>query len=227
MIPQVSRSEVLRYLGMHGAQPSDGMEQQIEQARAKMRELAQVKFVYKRFALERTEKGICVQGTTLILTGKDIGEHLKGCSHCVLMAVTLGMAVQRQIAAVQHRSMAQALYLDACATAAVEEACDFCEQELRRQYPEERFTSRFSPGYGDLPLSLQNDFLNALDARRRIGLFLTSSGLLTPCKSVTAVLGVGEQAAGKERSCEVCSLRETCTYRKRGTNCGHPASNQA
>lgn len=122
MIPQVPRSEVLRYLGMHGAQPSDGMEQQIEQARAKMCELAQVKFVYKKFALERTEKGICVQGTTLILTGRDIGEHLKGCSHCVLMAVTLGMAVQRQIAAVQHRSMAQALYLDACATAAVEEA---------------------------------------------------------------------------------------------------------
>jgi len=133
MIPQVSRSEVLRYLGMHGAQPSDGMEQQIEPP--KMRELAQVKFVYKRFALERTEKGICVQGTTLILTGKDIGEHLKGCSHCVLMAVTLGMAVQRQIAAVQHRSMAQALYLDACATAAVEEACDFCEQELADSIP--------------------------------------------------------------------------------------------
>lgn len=227
MIPEVPRGEVLRYLGMYGAQPDACMEQQIEQAREKMRELAQIKFIYERFALERTAEGIGVRGTTLVLKGKDISEHLKGCSHCVLMAATLGMAVQKAIAAVQSKSMSQALYLDACATAAIEEACDFCEYKIREQYPEERFTSRFSPGYGDLPLSLQNDFLNALNARRRIGLFLTSSGLLTPCKSVTAVLGVGEQAAGKKRSCETCSLRETCTYRKGGTSCGHSASNQA
>ena len=98
--------------------------------------------------------------------------------------------------------------------------------ELRlRERREERarrglgLTSRFSPGYGDLPLSVQPLFLDTVDAVRRIGLHMTPGDLMVPRKSVTALLGVGA-AAEKRRSCETCALRETCQFTRGGRHCG-------
>ncbi len=50
---------------------------------------------------------------------------------------------------------------------------------------------RFSPGYGDCPLSAQRSIVNSvLNATRLIGLTVTPTSLLIPTKSVTAVIGL-------------------------------------
>ena len=211
---QIPRGEVLRYLGMRDAQPDERQEALLERARRQALELCAPRTVCERFALERREDGLSVCGTTLVLRGRDIQNHLAGCTHCVLMAATLGMRIQKAIAAEQSRSVEAALYLDACATAA---------QELRRRYGS--LTARFSPGYGDLPLSVQQDFLSALNAGKRIGLFLTESSLLTPGKSVTAVLGIGR--SGEASGCASCTQRERCAYRREGNHCGNSPMDQA
>ena len=59
-----------------------------------------------------------------------------------------------------------------------------------------------------------------LDTPRRIGLCVTDSFLMTPRKSVTAVLGLSEQpVTGWRAGCGQCALREKCEYRKRGQTC--------
>ena len=74
------------------------------------------------------------------------------------------------------------------------------------------------PNSRDLPLDLQAGFLRALDAGRKLGITANESSLLIPCKSVTAVIGLSEKPQGaKIRGCGYCSLRETCEYRKEGT----------
>ena len=52
---------------------------------------------------------------------------------------------------------------------------------------------RFSPGYGDLPIEVQKDFLPLLDAERRLGITLSESCLMAPSKSVTAIIGVASK----------------------------------
>jgi hypothetical protein len=49
-------------------------------------------------------------------------------------------------------------------------------------------TPRFSPGYGDWPLTVQTDVMEVCEGGR-IGLSLTPSCLMVPQKSVSAVLG--------------------------------------
>lgn len=49
---------------------------------------------------------------------------------------------------------------------------------------------RFSPGYGDCPLTAQRSIVDALNATRLIGLTVTPTSLLMPTKSVTAVIGL-------------------------------------
>ena len=82
-------------------------------------------------------------------------------------------------------------------------------------------TSRFSPGYGDMPLSQQRLFVTLLDTPRKIGLTTTPAFILTPRKSVTAVLGLSTGPAKPAApACRDCLLRGECGLRKRGLSCG-------
>ena len=53
------------------------------------------------------------------------------------------------------------------------------------------FKPRFSPGYGDLSLEVQKEIFSLLDCPRKIGVSLGDSLLMTPSKSVTAIIGYG------------------------------------
>ena len=98
---------------------------------------------------------------------------------------------------------------------------DQIELELQSRFPGCHFPFRYSPGYGDLPLSVQNDLLDCLDAPRRVGLCATASHILTPRKSVTALLGVSERPIQpSSRSCLGCPGYNSCQYRKSGGHCG-------
>ena len=98
----------------------------------------------------------------------------------------------------------------------------YAEQTLRQMLKAEGLylTGRFSPGYGDWPISVQPLLAQALDTPRRMGMCVTESFLMLPRKSVTAVLGVsGQPVTGYRAGCGHCALRETCEYRKRGQSC--------
>ena len=89
-----------------------------------------------------------------LLTGQDIRSHLSGCTDCILLAATLSAQVDALIRRAQVRDMEQALWLDAAASAAIEEVCDTAQRQIAEQLGQS-LTHRFSCGYGDLPLSIQ------------------------------------------------------------------------
>ena len=167
----------------------------------------------------------CAQRGVIVspyLQVSDILRHLEGCGSCVLLACTLGARVDAALRAAGASDMAYAVVLDALASVAVEQTADAAEQTLRNEEREEGqfLTGRFSPGYGDYPIAVQNDLLRLLDAPRKIGLCATPAHLLTPRKSVTAVLGVaGHPVTGRRAGCANCALRERCAYRKEGKTC--------
>ena len=68
---------------------------------------------------------------------------------------------------------------------------DIAEDEIRRELAEgETLVPRYSPGFGDFPLTAQREILSVLDAARAIGVSLTDTLLMVPSKSVSAVIGV-------------------------------------
>ncbi|MDR2268199.1 MAG: hypothetical protein LBD81_01955, partial [Holosporaceae bacterium] len=125
----------------------------------------------------------------------------------ILMGATLGVSVDRLLSRAQVQNMAYALILDSCATAAIEEVCDNLQNNLINIYADRNMylTNRHSPGYGNLPLSTQPNFILLLDAERKIGLGTTRNFLLTPLKSVTAMILVSRSQQKKERiPCNAC-----------------------
>ena len=207
----LNRAEAVRYLGDASVEMNASMEALLDECEKEVLANAEPKYLTRVIDLP------CPQ----LEEGNDIREHLKGCDKALLMCCTLGNGVDRMLRRAQVTDMAKAVVLDVLASVAVEQACNQVDHIVQELYPERYFTFRFSPGYGDFPLELQNWFLTELNAPKLIGLTTSASLLLTPTKSGTAVAGMSrEPIAKKHRGCETCNAREHCPFRKVGTHCG-------
>ena len=215
----ISRQEALRYVGCpEGPAPAE-ISTLLEEAVAQVMALAQPRVIWREFPLEKGNKLV---GTDFTLEGEEIKALLADCDRCILMAATLGGQVEQKLRTWQLTDMTKALLLDGCASAAIENVCDNLERELAQQYLNQGdyLTDRFSPGYGDMPITQQGGFCGVLDTQRRMGLCVSSSGLLIPRKSVTAVMGVAKTPQPhRGGSCAGCRLMADCGFRKRGTTC--------
>ncbi len=115
---------------------------------------------------------------------KSLKTFLSGWDEAYIFAATIGIGADRLINKYSTLSPSRAVIIDGCATAAIECWCDYLCEEIFCVPAQERF----SPGYGDLPLDMQPQILSYLGANLNIGLSMTDSMLLTPTKSVTAIV---------------------------------------
>ena len=218
MLPDIN--EALRYLGA-GSRPPEELRQQAAQVAEELAAQVQPRCTYRLFPLVREEGSFRLDGTNLLLSGHTAKRMLAQCGQAVLMACTLGAKFDAMVRSAQARDMARAVILDACGSALVEKGCDEAERDIAVRFPGLYLTDRFSPGYGDLPLSLQPGICAVLDAERRVGIHVTPSFLMNPSKSVTAVIGLSDKPPmARIRGCAWCAMRETCTLRKGGKTCG-------
>ncbi len=217
---ELNVSEALRYLGVRGV-PDPPLLSQLSAAADRLARAAPPRWVWRAYPLAFGPEGPALEGAGLALPGEMAARMLGGCAQAAVLICTLGAAFEALLRAEQARGMARAALLDACGSAWVEAGCDEAQAEISARFPGLHPTDRFSPGYGDLPLSLQRDICGALDAPRRLGVQVTDSLLLNPSKTVTAVIGLSDRPQpARIRGCAYCNLRENCQYRKGGTTCG-------
>lgn len=122
-----------------------------------------------------------------VVRSADLAKCLADCDRVVLFAATVGLAPDRLSEKYRRLSPEKALYANAIGAERVEALCDAFCADLANEYATR---PRFSPGYGDLPLALQTEVFTALDCPRKIGVTLSDSLLMTPTKSVTALVGI-------------------------------------
>ena len=216
-LTEISYAEALRYLGIRGA-PSVGDSADLSRCEHILRTAVQPRVVWRLFDLASDGS---LSGTSFRPEGKSVRELLQGCSGVILMAATLGAEVDLLLRRETQKNMADAAMLDALANAAIENVCDNLCLDLAREILPRMLTPRFSPGYGDFPLTQQPAFCAVLDVQRRIGVTLTPGGLMVPQKSVTALMGVSDHPPEtSDGGCASCRLSDRCLYRKEGLSCG-------
>jgi hypothetical protein len=182
--------EILRYAMLPSFAPRPE-ELPLQECLEAAKGAAQCRAVWREYPLKR-------DGETLDLgfaktDSKDLRRHLEGCDGILLFACTAGAETDRRIARAKMVSPARGLLMHAIGAQQVEGACDRLCGQLAEIYGDRQLTDRFSPGYGDLPLTMQKDVIAALDCERTIGITLTESLLMTPSKSVTAIIGIKEK----------------------------------
>ncbi len=228
----MDKHAALRYLGWQGQEIDRDLDARIAGAMAECEALARPKWISRKFALRNEGTGMRLEGCALALPGESIAICLQGAVCAVLFAASLGRAVDVAIQKLSFTDMTRAVLMDAAASAMIEEVCDQAEAELRRDFGQQGLFlgSRFSPGYGDLPIALQKDFLAALDAGRSIGLSCTPAAILTPSKSVTAVMGLFPRPVPlRDNPCADCEAQGKCRYGRNVFICGkaeHPGNHK-
>lgn len=136
---------------------------------------------------------ITVSGNTVDLgftevNSADLAKNLKNCKKAVIFAASVGLDIDRLIIKNNTLSPAKAVLFQAIGSERVESLCDIFNDEIKEKYGKTR--PRFSAGYGDLKLEMQKDIFAFLDCGKKIGISLGENLLMTPSKSVTAIIGV-------------------------------------
>ena len=146
---------------------------------------------------------------------KSLANHLKGCHKAIILGATIGVELDRLINKYGKVSPIKGFVFQAIGAERIEALCDtFCD-DIKNNYPGFNLTSRFSPGYGDLSLSFQSDIFRILDCSKKIGLTLNKSLLMSPSKSVTAIIGITKEEINKcDNSCNSCSKSSNCEFRR-------------
>ena len=219
-ITRLNIDEVLRYMGCPPDKADEALRGQAEACAREVLAVIRPRWSWRALSITLEAEGVRLEGG-LLLPGADLRAHLGGCERAAVFCATLGAETDALIRRAEQLDMVRALALDCCASAAVEGVCDQIELQLQGKFPGCSFPFRYSPGYGDLPLDVQSGLLELLDAPRRVGLCATANHLLTPRKSVTAILGVASgEIEQSQRSCLGCPAQGSCQYRKAGGHCG-------
>lgn len=218
-LSDVNEKELWRYAGYFGKIDSinEDLTQTLEEVKAELSGVLEYKACYRRIP-------ISLDGEKLRLPfpceSKDLARCIDGSQEIIIFAATVGLGIDRYILRAQKLSPVKALVAQALGTERIECLCDsFCADISHELLTENLFlTRRYSPGYGDLPLETQTELFSLLDCNRQIGISLNDSLLMTPSKSVTAIMGIKDSENNSSESCnkpKCLSCQKTdCEYRK-------------
>jgi len=227
----VNKNEIMRYAGMLGANEDFSM-QVLDSCIKEALDVSTYRVSYAVYCHDDNSDKAFSGLPFDAATSTNLMKNLNGCSKTVMFAATIGAAIDRLITRYSRISPVKALFFQAIGAERIEKLCDvFCDDIAKGNIENLKSDCgyithpRFSPGYGDLPLSVQKDFFRVLDCNRKLGLTLNDSLLMSPSKSVTAIVGIenkcthsggGNDDVKYERqlhNCDECSLLG-CEYRK-------------
>lgn len=230
----IDQKEAVRYLGYGKEEPTPEIMEELFLCSDRLLAAMHPRFQYcfgdifkntESKTKQQEEILVCFENKTLLLPGRSIQEHLSGCEAVLGACLTLGEEVDHQLEALQQESMLSALLFDALANAAVEQLRFLLEEQAAQKLKEWRLNWLFGIGYGDLPLTLQKDFLETVNAEEKIGLSCNEKSVLFPTKSVTGFIGLKKNKADLEqqknrdscgrKKCDLCSQRDICMFSDR------------
>ena len=151
----------------------------------KFNSYAQYRFSYVRVPLKIIENECIFDCGSVISTS--LSKVLNGCHEAIFLAVSVGIEADRFLSRSSIQKNSDAFLLDAIGSTMIESFADYMNNIIIDGL---NTTKRFSPGYSDFPLSFQKILLKRLNSERSVGISLSEQLLMTPSKSITAIIGI-------------------------------------
>ena len=185
---QINRCEILRYMKCSASdeQIKSLIDKGIHECNGKL----SYKIAYSVFELKKENEELDLGFTKV--KSRDLSKALIDCDSIILFAATIGLGIDRLILKYGRISPSLALCIQAIGAERIEALCDRFSLDVKGNIVSygKSPTPRFSAGYGDLPLELQREIFSTLACDKNIGLTLNDSLMMSPTKSVTAIIGL-------------------------------------
>jgi len=147
------------------------------------------------------------------LTGPRVTAHMAGAQRISAVLVSIGAELEGASSLLYGTDPLLALALDGLGNAAVEQI----SQQVCRRIGEQAhrnglsISTPLSPGEPDWPVEVGQAQIFALVDGTSIGIRVTPSGMMIPKKTLSFIVGVGQEMSRIE-PCVVCSFRDSCHY---------------
>ncbi len=183
-LPPVNKKEVLRYLSAkHTSAETDAL---IASATELALPHIKTRCVFRYFDIS-VEGDLCDLGFCAVKS-HSLGINLKGCKKIALVCATVGLEIDRLVKRYSLVRPSLSHAISAVGSERIEALMDNFSEFLKQNFTVVR--PRFSAGYGDLDLSVQEKIFSALHPEQSLGLTLNESLIMSPAKSVSAIIGI-------------------------------------
>ena len=174
------------------------------------------KVVYKEFAIEGVQHERLLLQEGQKFESKLLAQHLGTAERIIIILTTIGERLEERVSEIWDADMVYALALDGAGSASVEAlanaACLYFEQ--RAAEVEMQVSIPFSPGMVDWSVSDGQPQIFRLLGEAGSIVQLSPSSIMIPRKSLTMVMGIGAELKSSGRTCDFCTMRETCLYQE-------------
>ena len=211
--PPIRKEEIFRYAHC-GKNPGPDMERLMVECFLEARPVCTYNVCYIKMPIRwEGEKPDLGFGP---IESAGLSENLSGCDEAVIFAATIGIGIDRLISKYGRIAPSKCVIMQAIGAERIEALCDAFNAEIEAQACMEGKSIRFrySPGYKDFTLTNQKGIFDLLGCNTKIGLSLNDSMLMSPSKSVTAVIGIGTatDTKGESDKCSRCDKLD-CQFR--------------
>ncbi len=169
--------------------------------------------LFDNINVDQVSKRITI-GDVTFHTHAVVTKRLKRSQLVALYACTAGEEITRMASEYNNSGHAVFAYIaDSLGSIIVERAMDIIHEQLKSDMNDRglQITNRYSPGYCDWDIREQKKLFGLLPVNF-CGIRLTDSMLMQPIKSVSGVIGIGEDVTYDQHTCNFCK-DVNCLYR--------------
>lgn len=215
---QLDTSEIYRRIGMPDANSarSQNFKPTIEEMRVKALELVEARCLYDYVPVKITGPGEITLANEF--TVKASTSFFEGAHEVMLAIQTIGYRLEKEaLRLFDSGEMLDGMVLDGCGTVALDEALELLRGMVVKEVTERGLQTghNLCPGGYQIPLEAQKVLFALLDGEK-LGITLGESLLMSPVKSHTLVIPVGEKLSKPNLSCAI-----TCEMCVEQQNCAH------
>ncbi len=215
---KLDTSEIYRRIGMPDADSkrSENFKPTIEEMRVKALGLVEARCIYGYVPVE-----VSGPGEILIANQYPVGaaaSFFEGAQEVLIAIQTIGSRLEEEsMRLFQDGEMLDGMVLDGCGTVALDEALELLRGMVVKQVSDRGLQTghNLCPGGYQIPLEAQKILFALLDGGV-LGISLGETMLMSPIKSHTLVIPVGEKLSKPNLSCAI-----TCEMCVEQQNCAH------
>jgi len=213
----IDQQEIRNVLGYDGESLPSPFDDYLEEAISYGSKLTDILATYRlieEVIVDKTQSRILAAGNEFKI-GKTVCNELKGSEQLAFFVCSAGKSVSEKSALLLRGEDPVLGYVyDVLGTFIVEAAGDLMQSHLKQEIKKggKMMTNRYSPGYCHWNVSEQHK-LFSLFQDSPCGVSLTTSSLMFPVKSISGVIGIGQDVKYRKYQCTFC-LSENCVYKR-------------